>query len=67
MIFEGIYVHQRVEAPVATWDWYWRNHGYWDGPCVCADCTLMDQDMVSSPGVFALISFQSMYDADYDY
>jgi hypothetical protein len=41
IIFEGTYVHKRVEAPVPTWDWAWTNHGYWDGPCDCADCTLM--------------------------
>jgi hypothetical protein len=47
MIFEGTYVHKRVEAPVPTWDWAWRNHGYWDGPCVCADCILMGYGLVS--------------------
>jgi hypothetical protein len=54
MIFEGTYVHKRVEAPVFTWDRAWRNHGYWDRHCDCADCTLMGFGLVSPPDMLEL-------------
>jgi hypothetical protein len=61
MIFEGTYVHKRVEQQIPRWDWYYYRHFPYmhNEPCACADCSLMGQDLVSSPDMFELIPFRA--------
>ena len=58
MIFEGTYLHKRVTAPVPMWLWGWGHRRSRYDPCICPDCTLMGQDMVSPSDEWELNSFR---------
>lgn len=55
MVNNGTYVHKQVDRPLPRWAWGWGERPDRED-CVCADCNLMDEYMVSPHDVSVLIS-----------